>query len=82
MRQLPDKFDTARGLLRYSTMDTGDRYVTFEIDPDDWDVAKNGEIVGMIIPADVDVEHLDQVLGQIRDLGGLRFVVMPRSLQS
>ena len=79
MRQLPDKFDTARGLLRYSTMDTGDRYVTFEIEDEDWDLVKNGEIVGMIIPADVGVVHLDQVLGQIRDLGGLRFVVLPRS---
>ncbi len=77
MHELPDKFDTARGLMRYSTMDTGDRYVTFEIEDEDWDVAKNGEIVGMIIPADVGKQHLDQVLGEIRDLGGVRFVILP-----
>ncbi len=79
MRQLPDKFDTARGLLRYSTMDTGDRYVTFEIDEDDFDLAMSGRISGMIVPAYVGKQHLDQVLGEIRDSGGVRFVVIRRS---
>ncbi len=81
MYKLPDKFDAARGLLRASTMDTGDRYVEFAIDPDDFDLAMNGRIVGMIVPADVSGRHLDQVLGEIRDLGGVRFVVLPRSQQ-
>ena len=81
MTDLPDKFETARGLLRYSTMDTGDRYVTFEVEPDDFDVAMSGRVVGMIVPADVGVEHLDQVLGDIRHFGGVRFVILPRSDQ-
>ena len=81
MNELPDKFDTARGLLRYSTMDTGDRYVAFATDPDDSDLAMNGRIVGMIVPADVSEQHLDQVLGEIRDSGGVRFVILPRSQQ-
>ena len=81
MNELPDKFKTARGGLRYSTMDTGDRYVVFTIDDDDWDLAQNGEIAGMIIPADVGQQHLDQVLGEIRDAGGVRFVVIPRSTE-
>ena len=82
MDELPDKFDTARGLLRYSTMDTGARYVQFAIDPDDFDLAMNGRIVGMIVPADVSEQHLDQVLGEIRDSGGVRFVILPRSQQA
>ena len=82
MHNLPDKFDTTRGLMRYSIMDTGDRYVEFAIDPDDFDLAMNGRIGGMIVPADVSKRHLDQVLGEIRDSGGVRFVVLPRSQQS
>ncbi len=82
MNELPDKFDTARGLLRYSTMDTGDQYVEFAIDPDDFDLAMNGRIGGMIVRADVSASRLDQVLGEIRDSGGVRFVVLPRSQQS
>ena len=82
MHELPDKFDTARGSLRYSTMDTGDRYVEFAINAKDYDRVMAGEIVGMIIPADVGKAHLDQVLGEIRDLGGVRFVITPRSQQS
>ncbi len=82
MYKLPDKFDTARGLLRYNIMDTGDRYVAFAIDPHDFDLAMNGRIVGMIVPADVSEQHLDQVLGEIRDLGGVRFVVLPQIQQS
>ena len=79
MTELPENFDTARGLLRYSVMDTGDRYVTFEVDPEDIDLAMAGRLTGMIVPADVGKAHLDQVLGEIRDLGGVRFVVTPRS---
>ncbi len=82
MDELPDKFDTARGLLRYSTTDTGARYVQFAIDPDDFDLAMNGRIGGMIVPADVSGQHLDQVLGEIRDSGGVRFVILPRSQQA
>ena len=82
MNELPDKFDTARGLLRYNTMDTGARYVEFVIDPDDFDLAMNGRIGGMIVPADVSEQHLDQVLGEIRDSGGVRFVILPRSQQA
>ena len=81
MYALPDKFDTARGGLGYSTMDTGDRFLVFTIEDDDWDLVKNGEIAGMIIPADVGQQHLDQVLKEIRDSGGVRFVVMPRSTE-
>ena len=77
LHKLPDKFDTARGLLCCSTMDTGDRYVEFATDPEDFDVAMKGKIVGMIVPADVSARHLDQALGEIRDLGGVRFVVLP-----
>ena len=79
LTELPENFKTARGLLRYSVMDTGDRYVTFEVDPEDFDLAMAGRLTGMIVPADVDQRHLDQVLGEIRDLGGVRFVVTPRS---
>ena len=79
MDQLPEKFDTVRGSLRYSTMDTGDRYLVFAIAPEDFDRAMAGEISGMIIPADVSARHFDQVLGEIRDLGGVRFVITPRS---
>ncbi len=82
MNELPDKFDTARGLLRYSTMDTGDQYVEFAIDPDDFDLAMTGRIGGMIVTADVSEQHLDQVLGEIRDSGGVRFVILPRSQQA
>jgi hypothetical protein len=77
MTELPDKFDTVRGSLRYSTMDTGDRYVTFGVDPEDFDLA----MAGRIVSADVDGDRLDQLLGEIRDLGGVRFVVTPRSQQ-
>lgn len=79
MTELPEKFETARGLLRYSVMDTGDRYVTFEVDQKDFDVAMAGRLTGMIVPTEVSEEHLDQVLGEIRDLGGVRFVITPRS---
>ena len=79
MTELPDEFEIARGLLRYSTMDTGDRYVTFEVDPEDFDLAMAGRLTGMIVPADVSTRHLDQVLGEIRDSGGVRFVITPRS---
>ena len=82
MNELPDKFDTARGLLRYNTMDTGALYVEFVIDPDDFDLAMNGRIGGMIVRADVSASHLDQVLGEIRDSGGVRFVILPRSQQA
>ena len=81
MTELPEVFETARGLMRYSTMDTGDRYVTFEVDPEDFDKAMIGGLCGMIVPADVSKRHLDQVLGEIRDLGGVRFVITPRSQQ-
>ena len=77
MDELPKEFDTVRGWLRYSTMDTGDRYLVFAIEPEDFDRAMAGEISGMIIPADVSTRHLDQVLGEIRDLGGVRFVILP-----
>ncbi len=77
MDELPEKFDTVRGYLRYSTMDTGDRYVTFGIDPEDFETAMAGRLIGMIVPADVSKRHLDQVLGEMRDLGGVRFVVLP-----
>ena len=77
--ELPEKFETARGLMRYSTMSTGDRYVTFEVDPEDFDSAMAGRVTGMIVPAEVSAHHLDQVLGEIRDLGGVRFVITPRS---
>ena len=77
--ELPEKFDTARGMLRCSVMDTGDRHVVFVVDPGDLDLAMNGRIAGMIVPAEVDQQHLDQVLGEIRDLGGVRFIVLPRS---
>ena len=80
--ELPEKFETARGLMRYSTMDTGDRYVTFEVEPEDFDKAMAGRVTGMIVPADVSAHHLDQVLGEIRDLGGVRFVITPRSQQT
>ena len=63
----------------YSTKDTGDRYVTFEVDPEDFDTAMAGRVAGMIVPTDVSQRHLDQVLGEIRDLGGVRFVITPRS---
>ena len=79
LTELPENFKTARGLLRYSVMDTGDRYVTFEVDPEDFDLAMAGRLTGMIVPTDVDQQHLDQVLGEIRDLGGVRFVITPRS---
>ena len=79
LTELPEKFETARGLLRYSVMDTGDRYVTFEVDPEDIDLAMAGRLTGMIVPADVGEDHRDQVLGDIRDLGGVRFVITPRS---
>jgi hypothetical protein len=81
MTELPDKFDTVRGSLRYSTMDTGDRYVTFGVDPEDFDLAMAGRLAGMIVSADVDGDRLDQLLGEIRDLGGVRFVVTLRSQQ-
>jgi len=77
MFELPENFKTARGLLAYSTMDTGDRYVTFMVEPEDWDVANEGMIAGVIIPAEVGQEHLDQVLGEIRDHGGVRFIIIP-----
>ena len=53
--------------------------MTFGIVPEDFDLAMAGRIAGMIVPADVDREQLDQVLGEIRDLGGVRFVITPRS---
>jgi hypothetical protein len=77
MWELPEDLRTARGYLSYRTMDTGDRRVVFRIDQEDWDAAKDGEIVGMVIPARADKERLDQLLGELRDLG-LRFIVMPR----
>ena len=79
LTELPEEFETARGYVRYSTMDTGDRYVTFEVDPEDYDLAMAGRLTGMIVPAEVSAHHLDQVLGEIRDLGGVRFVITPRS---
>ncbi len=78
MCQLPKDYETARGLLRYSTMDGGARYIVFHVEPEDLKTAREGAVVGMIVPAEVDQHHLDQVLGQIRDLGGVRFVVVPR----
>jgi hypothetical protein len=78
MTELPKDFKTVRGSMRYSTMDTGDRYVSFGIWPEDWDAAQEGRIVAFIVPAGVGQRHLDQVLGEIRDDGGVRFVVMPR----
>ncbi len=78
MNELPAKFDTARGLMRYGNMDTGDRYVTFEIEPDDFELAMAGRVIGMIVPADVDGQTLDQTLGEMRDAGGVRFVVVPK----
>ncbi len=77
MSELPENFKTARGYLNYSTMDTGDRHVVFSVEPDDWETVKAGRVTGMIIPAGVDMQHLDQVLGEIRDLGGVRFIVQP-----
>jgi hypothetical protein len=56
-------------------MDTGARYVSFGFRLED---LKGGQIVGLIIPAEVDKRHLDQVFGEIRDFGGVRFVVVPR----
>lgn len=40
-----------------------------------------GHITGMIIPAQVSKRHLNQVLGEIRAFGGVRFVVTPRTNQ-
>jgi len=77
MYELPEGFDIVRGSLGYSTMDTGDRYLVFLVEPEGFDLAKVSGIFGMIIPADVDARHLDQVLGEIRDLGGVKFVVKP-----
>jgi hypothetical protein len=58
-------------------MDTGDRYLVFAFEPEDFDLAKASGIVGMVIPANVDKKHLDQVLGEIHELGGVKFVVKP-----
>ena len=55
--------------------------MTFEVDPEDFDLAMAGRLTGMIVPANVSQRHLDQVLGEIRELGGVRFVVTPRSQQ-
>ena len=77
MYELPEGFDIVRGSLGYSTMDTGDRYLVFGVEPEDFDWAKAGGIVGMIIPAGVGARYLDQVLGEIRDLGGVKFVIQP-----
>ncbi|MBT3551728.1 MAG: hypothetical protein HOO19_21545 [Rhodospirillaceae bacterium] len=60
-----------------STMGTGDRYVIFEIERDDFELAMEGRVVGVIIPDDVDGQSLDQLLGEVRDAGGVRFVVVP-----
>ena len=79
MNEFPEEFDTVRGLLRYSTTDTGDRYLAFGIEPEDFGRAMAGRVIGMIIPAGVSTQHLDQVLGEILDLGGVRFVVVPPS---
>jgi hypothetical protein len=78
LHELPKESKTARGFLRYSTMDGGARYVVFHVEPEDLETAREGAVVGMIVPAEVDQHHLDQVLGQIRELGGVRFVVVPR----
>jgi len=63
--------------LASSTMGTGDRYVIFEIERDDFELAMEGRVVGVIIPDDVDGQSLDQLLGEVRDAGGVRFVVVP-----
>jgi hypothetical protein len=40
-------------------------------------LAMEGRVVGVIIPDDVDGQSLDQLLGEVRDAGGVRFVVVP-----
>ena len=78
MYQLPEKFETARGHLKYNTTDTGDRYLVFLVEPEDSKLAEDGTIAGLVIPARVRQSHLDQVLGEIHDSGGIRFIVIPR----
>ena len=53
MNELPDNFKTARGVMGYSLIDTGDRYLVFNVEEDDFDLTMAGRIIGMIIPAEV-----------------------------
>ena len=80
MFELPDEFKISPGGLNCSMMDTGAVYLVFTAEDDEaWQIGLEGHITGIIIPAQVSRRHLDQVLGEIRDLGGVRFVVTPRT---
>ena len=59
-------------------MDNGDRHVVFMIEPEDWDIVREGEVSGFIIPREVHEQDLHQVLAEIRDQGGLQYVVIPK----
>jgi len=76
MWELPKEFKTVRGSLAYSTTDTGDRHVVFMIEGEDMEMARAGRIAGLIIPPGVDKRHLDQVIGEIREIG-LRVIIVP-----
>lgn len=78
MWELPEKFKTARGQLGTTLLDTGDQHVVFLIEQDDWDIANEGQIAGMVIPAEVARERLVYVLDEIRSWGGLRFIIIPQ----
>ena len=80
MNELPKDFITVRGTLAYSRMDTGDRYAAFLAEDEEYEKAKGGMIVGFIISAEVSQRHLDQVFGEIRDYGGVRFVIVDQAL--
>ena len=77
--ELPDNFRTARGMLGCSTTDTGDHHVVFLVEPEDFEIAREGVLAGMIIPGYVGEQHLDQIIREIRDAGGIRFIIVPRS---
>ena len=78
LMDFPKNSWTVRGGLNYGTTDTGDRYVNFTIDPDeDYQKAREGEIFGFIVPAEVDRQTLDQLLGEISRLG-VRLVMAKR----
>ena len=78
-QRLPTIRVASENAVRRPAAPTGDRYVTFEVDQDDFDKAMAGRLTGMKVPAEVSARHLDQVLAEIRDLGGVRFVITPRS---
>jgi hypothetical protein len=74
--ELPKDSKTVGGTVSYSTTDTGDRFVSFA--SKDIETARGGFVVGFVIPAGVSERQLQQVLGEIRSLGGVRFIVRPR----